>query len=374
MFRWLIRCLFAVSLLVGLCAFPEQEVASAQTPDVVVRAVLFYSPSCGHCHYVITEVLPPLYEKYDKQLNIAGVDASQPDGQALFMAALAKFGMDSGGVPFLVIGNTYLVGSLDIPEQLPGLIELHLAQGGLDWPDIPGIAEMVAASMPAEDTEPASAASTPAPVFGPPAPDTVTDPITAIEIDNSLGAKFTRDLAGNTLSVVVLIGMVVSAVAGVFVLPMPNTPLKALSKNAIPVLCVLGLVVASYLAYIEVTQTEAVCGPVGDCNTVNQSEYARLFGVLPIGVMGVAGYIAILAAWAVSRYGQGRLAALGAAAMLGMSAFGLLFSIYLTFLEPFVIGATCAWCLTSALLMTVLFWLSLAPGRSAWSSLFKGLT
>ena len=36
-----------------------------------------------------------------------------------------------------------------------------------------------------------------------------------------------------------------------------------------------------------------------------------------------------------------------------MSAFGLIFSIYLTFLEPFVIGATCAWCLTSAILMTM---------------------
>ena len=33
---------------------------------------------------------------------------------------------------------------------------------------------------------------------------------------------------------------------------------------------------------------------------------------------------------------------------------GTLFSIYLTFLEPFVIGAVCAWCLTSAVVMTLL--------------------
>jgi len=35
-----------------------------------------------------------------------------------------------------------------------------------------------------------------------------------------------------------------------------------------------------------------------------------------------------------------------------MAWFGVLFTIYLTFLEPFVIGATCMWCITSAILMT----------------------
>jgi uncharacterized membrane protein len=52
-----------------------------------------------------------------------------------------------------------------------------------------------------------------------------------------------------------------------------------------------------------------------------------------------------------------------------MTAFGLAFSIYLTFLEPFVIGATCAWCLTSAIVMTALFWLSLKPARLAYSKI-----
>jgi uncharacterized membrane protein len=37
----------------------------------------------------------------------------------------------------------------------------------------------------------------------------------------------------------------------------------------------------------------------------------------------------------------------------------------LTFLDPFVIGATCAWCLTSAVLITALLWLTVAPGIAA---------
>lgn len=48
----------------------------------------------------------------------------------------------------------------------------------------------------------------------------------------------------------------------------------------------------------ETAQVSAACGPVGDCcNTVQQSEYARLFGILPIGVMGLLGYVAILISW-----------------------------------------------------------------------------
>jgi uncharacterized membrane protein len=105
---------------------------------------------------------------------------------------------------------------------------------------------------------------------------------------------------------------------------------------------------------------------VGDCNTVQQSEYARLFGILPIGVLGLAGYAAILVAWGIARYGRGRLADLSALSLLAMTASGTLFSIYLTFLEPFVIGATCAWCLTSAILMTVLMLLSVGPAKLAF--------
>jgi uncharacterized membrane protein len=87
--------------------------------------------------------------------------------------------------------------------------------------------------------------------------------------------------------------------------------------------------------------------------------------MLPIGVLGLVGYAMILLAWGIGRFSRGRLAAYATLTLLGMTAFGVLFSIYLTTLEPFVIGATCAWCLTSAVIMTALFWLSLAPAGSA---------
>jgi uncharacterized membrane protein len=48
---------------------------------------------------------------------------------------------------------------------------------------------------------------------------------------------------------------------------------------------------------------------------------------------------------------------------------GTLFSVYLTFLEPFVLGATCAWCLTSAVLQTLLLWLTADPARASLARL-----
>jgi hypothetical protein len=104
----------------------------------VVHAVLFYSPSCGHCHKVMTEDLPPLARKHGRQLQILEVDTSTEEGQLLFHAALAHYGIDSAGVPLMLVGDVVLRGSVEIPEQLPGLIENGLASDGIGWPAIPG--------------------------------------------------------------------------------------------------------------------------------------------------------------------------------------------------------------------------------------------
>jgi uncharacterized membrane protein len=98
---------------------------------------------------------------------------------------------------------------------------------------------------------------------------------------------------------------------------------------------------------------------------VQQSSYAFLFGVLPVGVLGVVGYAAFILLWAGARLLSGRALDLARVALFAIAVVGTLFSIYLTFLEPFVIGATCAWCLTSAILQTVLLWLTADPARAA---------
>jgi len=135
-----------------------------------------------------------------------------------------------------------------------------------------------------------------------------------------------------------------------------------------PVLALLGLGVAGYLAFVETQAVTAICGPVGDCNTVQSSPYAKLFGVLHIGVLGVIGYILILAAWLWKRLRSDRLARYASLAIFGMAFFGTLFSLYLTYLEPFVIKAVCAWCLASAILITLLMLVNITPALQAAKS------
>ena len=355
----------------------------AQQP--VVHAVLFYSPSCGHCHKVMTEDLPPLLEKYGSQLEIVLIDVTFEQGQTLFLAALEMAGIDQGGVPTLVVDTHVLIGSIDIPEKFPGLVDHYLLQGGLDWPPIPGLLEAMQAAQAAQTAQadpavtPASSAAGSVEATAVPAAaassDTVPqqpaslvdDPsLASFDADVTLLERLANDPAGNALAILVLIGMLVSAGGALAALRRP-TPLQMFKQwqLAVPVLCLVGIGVAGYLAYVEATHTEAVCGPVGDCNTVQQSEYARLFGFLPVGVLGVVGYVLILLAWFIGRSSQNQTARLARLALLVMTACGLLFSIYLTFLEPFVIGASCAWCLASAVLMTALFWLSFGNGKEA---------
>lgn len=339
----------------------------------IVHAVMFYSPSCGHCHYVITEVLPSIMDKHGEQFMIVGVNTADPGGQTLYQAAIEHFAIppERRGVPTLIIGETVLVGSGEIPDQLPGLVETHLAQGGLDWPAIPGLREALAESEAtptpetAPPTPPATAvmtATAPALTAAAPTPTPATTAIPGfVTDDGGWRARFARDPLGNGISVAVLLGMIGSLLYHVIALTRPSAQDAPRHwQQAIPPLVALGLIVAGYLAYVETQQVAAVCGPVGDCNAVQQSEFALLFGFLPIAVLGVIGYVGIGAAWGVARYANGLWANLAKLALVGMAWFGLAFSIYLTFLEPFIIGATCAWCLTSAVLMTVLFWL-IAP-------------
>jgi uncharacterized membrane protein len=79
---------------------------------------------------------------------------------------------------------------------------------------------------------------------------------------------------------------------------------------------------------------------------VQSSVYSKLAG-LPVAVLGLAGYIAMLFTLFI-RNEVGRIAT------FGIALIGFLFSMYLTYREAFTIHAYCYWCLSSALLMTIL--------------------
>jgi uncharacterized membrane protein len=129
-----------------------------------------------------------------------------------------------------------------------------------------------------------------------------------------------------------------------------------------------GLAVTGYLTFIESTGAPIVCGPSSGCGDVLSSRYSVLFDFLPLGILGLVGYAGILTGWLILQFGPNSIKGIAALAIWAMSIFGVLFSMYLTFLEPFVIGHTCMWCISSAVLMMLLLLTSTPAAQEAFSS------
>jgi uncharacterized membrane protein len=393
--------LFLSALLVLLAtpvvAQEEDSTDEAAPPTAIpvgdgplVQAVFYFSPTCGHCEYVITNTLPGLFADnggdytvtYDEtvlpdapayylmsngQLQLLMVDTSTEAGSRMFVEDSERLGIEQAGVPRVDFNETdYLVGSGDIPADLPGIVADGLAGEGISWPPVEGIDEAIAPFIEEGSVPDRDAATTEA-----------TDEATE-EVDEALAVlplgggdaswidRFGQDVVGNSVSVVVLALLLLSVIAVPILATRGSLP--SVPGWVVIVLAVVGAGVAAYLANVETTGNAAVCGPVGDCNAVQESEYAQLLGV-PIGVLGLLGYAAIGGLWVVSRVARGT-AADASTVLIGVGAWmGTLFSVYLTFLEPFVIGATCMWCITSAVVMMALLWISAGPAADAWHRL-----
>lgn len=455
--RKILRLVAGSLLLLASLAAPSRQL---QAQSGAVRVVLFFSPTCPHCHEVIQDHLPiffdiyggeprvwtdqsvpdverSLYLMYNEQLEVLLIDVTRPLGGRLFVADLEKHGIppQQGSVPRMVFGDDVLVGSSEIPSRFHGLMRQAQAEGRLDWPAISGLAPLVTrfptATGAAADSDVVAPAATPdsaapsgadtskttsdtviAPVHAgdtsgaidrhvaaapntrsntavraatavdsagslAPVSDSAADPFDIVPRGRSTTAleNLQRDPVGNAFAVIVLLGMVASVVAILAMkerLHKSSRPRWSRPPAAILAIAVLGVVVAGYLTYVETSGATAVCGPVGDCNTVQQSRFAVLFGVLPVGVLGLLAYVAVIVMWFIARFGSRPTADYACLLLLVTAFLGTLFSIYLTFLEPFVIGATCAWCLASSVAITVLLWLSASSGKAAWVRLAKG--
>ena len=118
-------------------------------------------------------------------------------------------------------------------------------------------------------------------------------------------------------------------------------------RAAALVLAALGIPVAGYLAYVHYAELDPVCvGGGGGCERVQASDYSELAGV-PVAVIGLVGYIAV----GLASSGRGERTLL-TAAVLALTGAG--FSVYLTYLELFVIDAICQWCVVSLVVMCAL--------------------
>ena len=126
--------------------------------------------------------------------------------------------------------------------------------------------------------------------------------------------------------------------------PQVETPV-ARPDWLVAALAVLGVLVSGYLTWIKLSgMGAALCTAGSGCDIVQASRYARFLWV-PTALWGLVVYLALAALAGVGLAGRNWLLA------FILAAGGVGFSIYLTALSIFDLGATCIWCVTSAAIM-----------------------
>ncbi len=113
------------------------------------------------------------------------------------------------------------------------------------------------------------------------------------------------------------------------------------------VLAAIGFGVATYLTYIHYAGINPACTAGQSCIKVQTSVWSKVDGI-PVALLGLIGYIGILATLVAPDREQTRMAT------LGLTVIGVGFSAYLTYRELFSIHAICEWCVSSAVILTLL--------------------
>lgn len=138
--------------------------------------------------------------------------------------------------------------------------------------------------------------------------------------------------------------------------------MQAISEIAIVFTAFAGFFIAWYIHHKKRKKEHLVCPLYQRCDQVIHSEYSKFLG-FPIEVMGMGYYLAVA-------FGYGILLGVPMfrtpafiTALFSFTAFALLFSIYLTFIQAFTLREFCTWCLTSAAFCVIIF--SFAVGSVA---------
>lgn len=183
-YKNLVKIVFLLILFVAMPLIKPHVMTAQSSDGAVVHAILFYSDTCYHCHQVITNILTPMQEEYGDELQILGLETTPPGIGQLFQSAIDyyKISPERRGVPFLIVGDIVLVGSGEIPNQFPKIVEDALEADGIAWPDFPGIEEILATI---EEPTPTLHATDDTPI---PTPSSTTESTTVVAIEEDTSA------------------------------------------------------------------------------------------------------------------------------------------------------------------------------------------
>ena len=124
-----------------------------------------------------------------------------------------------------------------------------------------------------------------------------------------------------------------------------------------------GVGLATYLAMYKLGMLGTLACTVGSCETVNLSRWATFLGI-PVAVWGVGFYVVLFLVALLGTTERFVEATWVSHALLALTAWGVVFSAWLTYLELYVIHAVCMFCVISAILVTVTFFVALFEWRA----------
>ncbi|HEY6031921.1 MAG TPA: vitamin K epoxide reductase family protein [Gaiellaceae bacterium] len=134
-------------------------------------------------------------------------------------------------------------------------------------------------------------------------------------------------------------------------------------RAAITLLALAGAGIAAYLTWVHYHPGALVCLSGGGCETVQKSRYSELVGI-PVALLGLVSYVVLGA----SAFVRGVLAAAAAAAI---ALAGLVFALWLVYVQAAILDAWCNWCVASDVVLALLtvacvvrVWRLAAPAQS----------
>jgi len=129
-------------------------------------------------------------------------------------------------------------------------------------------------------------------------------------------------------------------------------------------LALAGIFISLYLTLYKIGVIGELSCTIGSCETVNTSKWSRFLG-LPVAAWGLLFYLDVFAVALVGTMRRFELEPAVSFLLVGEAAVGVLFSAWLTYLELGVIHAICIWCVTSAVIVTLILLTTIADLREA---------
>lgn len=324
-----------------------------------ITGILFYKPDCPDCLEAMESVLPEALAKYKTQNKILAVNTFSSEGSQLYLEIILERELPASiQLPALITKEDVWSGLAIIRQKLPERLALLSGLQPIDTTAYGTWNELVSK---AESSQTGQVAMIIDRDF-----QFDTDPLLHRYLVN-----FLKDPLANSIAVVVLVGMMVSLIWILIQGLKKQSHAEANLSVLYALLCCALILIAFYLVYSGFTESALSCGPIGECNTVQQSRYAYILGIIPVSLLGLLVFLCCFILWLASKLVSQRFANPLIVAVWLLSVSSVLFFIYLTFLEPFVIGATCIWCLTTALLTTLSALISTKPANSALNSMLN---